>query len=613
VTCSRCRRDNPSQAKFCLGCGARLALGCPRCATALPADAAFCMECGHVVAAATGPGFQSLDAFTPRRLAERILTSRGALEGERKLVTVLFADLKGSMELIAARDAEEARALLDPVLTRMMRAVHRYDGTVNQVMGDGIMALFGAPLAHEDHAVRACYAALHMQESVRAYADEIRRSHGVPVQIRVGLNSGEVVVRAIGGDLRMDYTAVGLTTHLAARMEQMATPGSTLLTAETLALADAFVEVEPLGAMPIKGLDVLAPVYALTGTRPARSRLHAMAARSAGRCVGRDAELGQLAQALEQAWGGRGQVVAVLGDAGVGKSRLCREFLGSDRARDALVLETGSVSYGGAVPFLPVIELLRAYCRIEPRDDARTIREKVTGKVFSLDRRLDPILPALLALLDAPAEGEDWERLDPTQRRQQTLDAVRRLALRESQRQPLVIVFEDLHWIDAGTQALIDLLVESLPSARLLLLLSYRPEYRHTWASKTYYRQLRIDPLPPARADELLAFLLGEDPSLRPPEAAPHRADRGQRAVPRGERARTGGEPGARRRSGPLSPGAVGAGRPHPGDRAGHPRRAHRSAERGGQASAPDRVGHRQERAARPARSGGPAPRGRSA
>ena len=265
--------------------------------------------------------------YTPPHLAEQILTSRSALEGERKQVTVLFADLKGSMELLADRDPEEARQLLDPVLERMMAAVHRYEGTVHQVMGDGIMALFGAPLAHEDHAVRACYAALAMQAAVKQYAAEVQRSHGVPVQIRVGLNTGEVVVRAIGSDLHMDYTAVGQTTHLAARMEQMALPGSILLTQATLSLAEGYVQVTPLGPVPVKGVAAPIDVFELVGASGIRRRLQATAARGLTRFVGRDTELAALVQALAWAEAGHGQVVALVGEAGVGKSRLVHEFV----------------------------------------------------------------------------------------------------------------------------------------------------------------------------------------------------------------------------------------------------------------------------------------------
>jgi class 3 adenylate cyclase/tetratricopeptide (TPR) repeat protein len=438
------------------------------------------------------------------------------LEGERKLVTVLFADLKGSMELLADRDPEEARKLLDPVLERMMEAVHRYEGTVNQVMGDGIMALFGAPLAHEDHAVRACYAALRMQESVKRYAEEVHRTAGVPLHIRIGLNSGEVVVRAIGSDLHMDYTAVGQTTHLAARLEQMAMPGSILVSPETLNLAEGYVVVKPLGARPVKGLDAPIEVFEVVGAGAVRSRLQAAAARGLTRFVGRDAELEQLRQSLEHAHTGHGQVVAIVGDPGVGKSRLFWEFTHSHRTQGWLIVASSSVSYGKATTFLPLIDLLRAYFQIEARDEGRKIREKVTGKLLSLDRALEPSLPALLWLLDVPVDDPQWQRLDPPQRRQQTLDGIKRLLLREGQVQPLLLVFEDLHWIDAETQAFLDSVVESLPTARVLLLVNYRPEYQHAWGSKTYYRQLRIDPLPPESAEELLEALLGSDGSLVP-------------------------------------------------------------------------------------------------
>jgi class 3 adenylate cyclase/tetratricopeptide (TPR) repeat protein len=484
----------------------------------MPVSAKFCPECAHPVSGTTASPsrFAAPESYTPKHLAEKILTSKTALEGERKQVTVLFADLKGSMELLADRDPEEARKLLDPVLERMMEAVHRYEGTVNQVMGDGIMALFGAPLAHEDHAVRACYAALRMQESVAQYAESVFRSHGVPVQIRVGLNSGEVVVRAIGSDLHMDYTAVGQTTHLAARMEQMATPGTILLAPATLRLAEGYVQVAGRGPVAVKGLPEPVEIYALTGASAQRTRLHAAAARGLTRFVGRDAEIEQLRRALALAQDGHGQLVAIVGEPGVGKSRLLYEFTHSHRIQDWLILEAGSVSYGKATSYLPVIDLLKAYFKVHDRETHREIREKVTGKLLTLDRTLEPILPALLALLDVPVENAPWQALDPAQRRQRTLDAVKHLLLRESQEQPILVVFEDLHWIDTETQALLDSLVESLPTARLLLLVNYRPEYEHEWGRKTYYSQLRLDALPPESAGDLLSALLGDDPALEP-------------------------------------------------------------------------------------------------
>jgi class 3 adenylate cyclase/tetratricopeptide (TPR) repeat protein len=502
--------------KFCGQCASPLGRRCPECGFDNPQGFAFCGQCAARLTTAPSMTAPSPQTYTPAHLAEKILTSKTALEGERKQVTVLFADLKGSMELLADRDPEEARHLLDPVLERMIAAVHHYEGTVNQVMGDGIMALFGAPIAHEDHAVRACYAALRMQETVTRYGDEIQRSHGLPVQIRIGLNSGEVVVRGIDSSLHMDYTAVGQTTHLAARMEQMATPGSILITADVQRLTEGYVQVTSLGPVAVKGLSAPVEVYELVGAGPVRSRLQAAAVGGLTRFVGRARELDDLDQALQSAGSGHGQVVAIIGEAGVGKSRLVYECLHSHGTQGWRVLEAASVSYGKATPYFPVIDLLKRYGHIEDHDDTRIIRAKVIGQVLTLDEALQETIPALLALLDALPEDSPFLQLDPPQRRQHTLDALKRMLLRESQVQPLLLVCEDLHWIDSETQALLNSLVESLPTAQLLLLVNYRPEYQHGWGSKTYYTQLRLDPLPPTRAAEVLQALLGDDPSLGP-------------------------------------------------------------------------------------------------
>jgi class 3 adenylate cyclase/tetratricopeptide (TPR) repeat protein len=519
--CLSCGFENPEGLKFCNECGTPLRMPCAQCGFANHPQAKFCGECGATLpprarawtAPPLAPRLHAPLSYTPYHLAEKILHSKAALEGERKQVTVLFADLEGSMELLADRDPEEARQLLDPVLERMMESVHHYEGTVNQVMGDGIMALFGAPIAHEDHALRASYAALAMQEAIRRYSEEVRRGHGITVHIRVGLNSGEVVVRAIGNDLHMDYSAIGQATHLAARMEQLTTPGSILLTVETLRLVEGLVQVNALGPVPVKGLTAPVEVFELVGATAVRTRLQA-AARALTRFVGRQAELEALCQALERTGTGHGQVVAVIGEAGVGKSRLLYEFTRSHHTHGWLLLEGSSVSYGKAMPYLPVRELLKAYFQIEERDEGQRIREKVTGKLLTLDPALGPTLPAFLTLLDVPLDDPSWQALDPPQRRQRTLDAMKRLLLRESQAQPLLLVFENLHWLDAETQTLLDSLIEGLPIARVLLLVNYRPEYTHDWESKTYYTQLRLDPLPPESADELLQALLGNDASL---------------------------------------------------------------------------------------------------
>ena len=521
MQCPQCQHENSAAAKFCEECGQLLRARCPACGFEPAPSAKFCPECGQRVtpsapAAASSVAFAPSQAYTPPHLAEKIRMSKNVLEGERKQVTVLFADLKASMELLADRDPEEARQLLDPVLERMLAAVHRYEGTVNQIMGDGIMALFGAPIAHEDHAVRACYAALAMQAALRHYAEEVRRAHGITVQIRVGFHAGDVVVRAIGNDLHMDYSAVGLTTFLAARMEQLAPPGSILLTAATLRLVEGLVQVTPLGPVPIKGVAEPVEVFELVGASTLRGRFQGRVAGGLRRFVGRETALAALGQALERAGAGHGQVVAVVGEAGVGKSRLVYECVHAHDLQGWRVLESAAVSYGKAMPYFPIIDLLRRYTHIEERDDAQTIRGKVTTQVLTLDDTLQETIPALVSLLDALPEDSPFHTLDPPQRRQRTLDACTRLLLRESQAQPLLLICEDMHWIDTTTQTLLDTLVESLATVRLLLLLTYRPEYQHGWGSTTSYTHVRLDPLPPGSAEALLQGLLGEDPSLAP-------------------------------------------------------------------------------------------------
>ena len=517
MRCSGCAAENAPDCRFCSECGARLVSICPSCRFENAPAAKFCGGCGARLSGAAAPAVSQAapESYTPKPLAERILRSRGALEGERKQVTVLFADIKGSMELIQGSDPEDARRILDPTIEAMMGAVHRYEGTVNKVLGDGIMALFGAPIAHEDHAVRACYAALAMRSALREISEKTRRDFGVEVQVRTGLHSGEVVVRTIGNDLTMDYDAIGQTTHLASRMEQLALPGSIRMTADTLRLAEGLVQVRPLGPIPVKGLAQPIEVFELIGAAAVRSRLQASAVAGFTRFVGREREMDALNGALERAGTGLGQVVAVVGEPGVGKSRLYYEFIHSHRTRDWLVLESGSVSHGKATAYLPLIDLLKSYFQIENADDARRIREKVTGKLLTLDDTLRPTLPAFLALLDVPVNDSVWLDSDPAQRRRRTLDACRALLLREAQVQPTIVVFEDLHWTDSESLAFIDSLIESLPKAPILLLLNFRPEFQDRWSAKSYYTRVRIDPLQAKGSEELLQDKLGADASLR--------------------------------------------------------------------------------------------------
>jgi predicted ATPase/class 3 adenylate cyclase len=467
------------------------------------------------------PSPQPPATYTPKHLADRILAeqaameARGAPDGERKIITALFADLKGSTALIEGLDPEEARAIIDPALQLMMDAVHRYEGYVAQALGDGIFALFGAPIAHEDHPQRALFAALRMQEEMRRYADSLRAKGSPPLLLRVGLNTGEVVVRSIRkDDLHTDYVPVGHSTNLAARMEQLAAPDSILVTEQTHRLTAGYLEFKALGKTQVKGVEEPFNVYEVLGVGPLRTRLQVSAQRGLTRFVGRHSEMEQIQRALEQAKASHGQIVGVMGEPGLGKSRLFYEFKLTSRG-GGLVLEAYSVSYGKASPYLPLLDLLRSYFQLQPQDDERQRKEKIAGKVLILDRSLEDTLPYLFALLGLDDSSTNLQHMDAQIRRRRIFEALKRLFLRESLNQPLILIFEDLHWIDNETQGFLDVLSESMASARLLLLVNYRPEYRQEWSGKTYYTQLRLAPLGREEAAELLTFLLGNDPSLK--------------------------------------------------------------------------------------------------
>jgi class 3 adenylate cyclase/tetratricopeptide (TPR) repeat protein len=484
-------------------------------------DSRYCDNCGiplpQAAAIASTPArFGTRRTYTPVHLAERILAARQWIEGERKHITVLFADIKSSMELLADRDPEEARALLDPVLEQMIEAVHAHEGIVNQVMGDGIMALFGAPLALEDHALRAGLAALRMRDSLARHGDEVQRRHGVPLQIRIGLNSGDVLVRSIGSDLDMDYTAVGQTTHLAARLEQMAKPGTALCSAATHRLAEGYFRVRALGAVPVRGLAEPVEVMELLGVERPRLRFHATAARGLTPFVGRAAELESIARVLEAASAGRGQIVSLVGEPGVGKSRLVWETTHSLRVRDWLVLECGAVSDGVGTPYLPIRSLLQAYFEIRHVDGPAEARDRVVKRLLALGPEVAELATPIQAVLDLPVADRRWEKLDPPQRRQESNDAIRRLLLRESETRPVLMVVEDLHWTDRESEAFLDSLVDRLSTMRLALVVNCRPEYLHAWSNKASYTQVRVEPLPREDVVALLTSLLGEDRSLEP-------------------------------------------------------------------------------------------------
>jgi class 3 adenylate cyclase/tetratricopeptide (TPR) repeat protein len=497
--------------KFCGQCTTPLALICPKCHFQNPPGFKFCGQCTAALNGDTGTTKGKSAAPKPME-AVRVVAEEASptLEGERKTVTALFADIKGSTELEQDLDPEEARAIVDPALKLMIDAVRRYDGYIVQSTGDGIFALFGAPVAHEDHPQRSLHAARRMQEEIRRYAERLRADGRAPIQIRVGVNTGEVVVRSITtGEGQVEYTPIGHTTNLASRMQTLADPGATVISENTRKLVEGYFALKPLGASRVKGIAEPVNVYEVTGLGPLRTRLQRSAGRGLTKFVGREREMDAMKAAAERATGAHGQIVAAMAEAGTGKSRLFFEFKAKNQS-GWMVLETFSVSHGKASAFLPVLDLLHGYFKISSDDDARARREKIGGKVLMLDRAQEDTLPYLFALLGI-VEGDDpLAQMDGQVKKRRTLDAIKRILLRESLNRPLMVIFEDLHWIDDETQALLNLLADSIANAKILLLVNYRPEYSHQWNSKTYYTQLRLDPLGKESADEMLAALLGD-------------------------------------------------------------------------------------------------------
>ena len=480
---------------------------CHNCNTANPDGAKFCNECGARLgndAAAEAPR----RTYTPRHLVERVLNSRAALIGERKRVTVLFVDIKGSTRLAQQAGAEAWHLILDRYFTLLSAAVHRYEGTVNQYTGDGIMALFGAPLAHEDHALRACFAALEMQRQVRRYADELRLSSGLNLSIRAGLNTGEVIVGAIGDDLRMDYTAQGLTVNLAARMENICEPGRIYATRNTAALAEGYFQLRDLGEMAVAGMDAPMRVYEVEGEGAAKTRLERGLARGAAQFVGREAERERLRAALAEARAGRGQVLAVVGDAGIGKSRLCHEFAQDCERGGVTVHRASGVPYAAAMPFHPVQTLTRRRLGLPEGGNAGEVKRLAAGALLLFEASSVALLPRLLEFL---GEGE----LAPgaagaTADRRQLFELLARLLPQAEN--PQVLLVEDLHFADAGSEAFLKMLAAQIAGSPTLLLLNFRPDYAADWLPAC--ERIRINALDQSQIEAVAAELLGTHSSV---------------------------------------------------------------------------------------------------
>jgi len=514
--CPRCQHDNRESARFCGECGVSLVRGdaCPRCATVSPPGQRFCDACGERLGAgSTAERARRPHIHTPGHLAEKILRARGVLEGERKQVTVLFADVVHSMQLAEGVDAEEWHRVLDRFFQLLADGIHRFEGTINQFTGDGLMALFGAPIAHEDHARRGCHAALQLKETLRDYARALG-ARGLEFAVRMGLNSGEVVLGRIGEDLRMDYTAVGHTVGLAARMEQLAAPGTVCLTEHTARLVEGFFTLRDRGTPSMRGVSVPVRVYELEGVGPLRTRLDASRRRGFSRLVGREEELAWLAAILERAVAGDGQVVGVVGDAGVGKSRVCLEFVERCRAQGIAVHEAHCPSHGAAVPLLPIRELVRSCLALGADEPEADVRRKVADRLLALDLGLDDALPIVLELLGVPDPEASSPVADAHTRHGRLAELMRRVLRAASAAEPVVLLVDDAHWIDPGSDDVLRELAEGVRGTRTLVLANFRPEYRTSWMGGSHYHQLPLAPLSLRASQALLSDLLGGDLSV---------------------------------------------------------------------------------------------------
>jgi class 3 adenylate cyclase/tetratricopeptide (TPR) repeat protein len=513
MECPKCQFHNREGMRFCEKCGAEMEFDCPNCGAKIPLDRQFCGECGHNLRESQEPppiDYSEPQSYTPKFLADKILTTRSSIEGERKLVTVLFADVANYTSMAEKLDPEEVHQIMDGCFKILMDEIHKYEGTINQFTGDGVMALFGAPVALEDHAQGACYASLAIQNAIHEYGEKLKQDYGVDFKMRIGLNSGPVIVGAIGDDLRMDYTAVGDTTNLASRMEGIATPGAIMVSKKTYKIARDFFDFEPVGKVQVKGKEEPQKTYQLIKAGEIETRIKASVAKGLTRFVGRKNSMATLIKAFEEVRSGSGQVVGIVGEAGVGKSRLLFEFARSLSDSDVTYLEGRCIHYGEMLPYYPFIEILKKFCRIEDTDGEAAYRQKLKDSILGLNPAFEASLPSLEDLLSLKVEDKAYARMEPDQRRWKTIDTVKNLLIEQSQQKPLILAIEDLHWIDKSSEELLSHLIEGIANAKVLLLCLFRPEYRHSWAGLSYYHRLGLTQLTLTSSTELLEVLLEE-------------------------------------------------------------------------------------------------------
>jgi class 3 adenylate cyclase/tetratricopeptide (TPR) repeat protein len=518
MKCFACRSDNRKGVRFCEECGTHIAIACPRCDSRIPVGKKYCGDCGQKLTQDENlpekpPGksvvdYAKPDSYTPKFMAEKILTTRGSLEGERKLVTVFFCDVTGFTSFSETLDPEAVHQIMDGCFKILMDQIHKYEGTINQFTGDGAMALFGAPLAHEDHAQRACHAALAIQQALAQYAQTVKNEFGLDFKMRIGLNSGPVVVGAIGDDLRMDYTAVGDTTNLAARMESLADPGTILISDSTFRLVKTYFQVASLGKVDVKGKKDQQAIYKLTGVSGIKSRLDASKDRGLIEYIGRKEEIEDLVRILKKVNSSRGQVVGVVGEAGIGKSRFVLEMHG--KADEQVYIETRCLQHSSNIPFLPILQSLKSFLDIGEGESEGKINQKLKTKLNGLDKDLMAFLPAFRHFLSLPTKDNQWENFDPKEKRAKIFEAIRNLFIRLSQDAPLVLIIDDLQWLDKTSEEFISYFIEWISNTKILLLLLYRPEYGHKWGSRSFYNQIGIYPMSQEESKTYISCLLNK-------------------------------------------------------------------------------------------------------
>ena len=522
MKCPKCQFENREGVRFCEQCGAKMELECPNCGAKIPLGSKFCGECGHNLTLPSEPSLKDLSfdkkldkiqRYLPKGLTKKILSQRDRIEGERKQVTVMFCDMEGFTALVEKIGPEEAYGIMDQVYEILIHKVHDYEGTVNEMTGDGIMALFGAPIALEDAPQRAIRAAVAIHREMARFSDRMKEDReGIPLlKMRVGIHTGPVVVGTLGNDLRVEFKAVGETVNLASRMEGLAEPGTTYVSEDTFRLTEGFFLFEALGEKQVKGKKKPASVYRAIATSTRRTRFDISAERGLTPFVGREREFELLLDGFERSKSGRGQAFSIVSEAGLGKSRLLYEFRKAVTGEDVMFLEGRCLSYSRGVAYHPVIDILKANFNIGETDRDSEIREKVIRGLKILGADETTTLPYLLELLSVKESGIDKIPMSPEAKKDRIMEAVKRISLKGSEIRPLILAYEDLHWMDKSSEDVLKYVLESIPGARVLMIFTYRPEFVHTWGGKSFHSQITLNRLSNRESLIMISHLLGTE------------------------------------------------------------------------------------------------------